>query len=130
MAYDLKNKLVIGISSRALFDFEEENKIFEEQGLDAYYRYQIENEHSTPKKGAAFRLVNNLLKINSRFEEPQVEVIIMSRNNSATSLRITKAAEHYKLDIQRSAWTGGNKNQGSARRKLQACFFRRWDNSP
>lgn len=109
MAYDLKNKLVIGISSRALFDLEAENKIFEEHGLDAYYKYQIENENNVPKKGTAFRLVNNLLKINAHFNEPQVEVIIMSRNNSATSLRITKAAEHYKLDIQRSAWTGGNK---------------------
>lgn len=108
MAYDLQNKLVIGISSRALFDLEVENKIFEEQGLDAYYQYQIENENNTPKKGTAFRLVKNLLKINAHFDEPQVEVIIMSRNNSAMSLRITKAAESYNLDIQRSAWTGGN----------------------
>lgn len=108
MAYDLQNKLVIGISSRALFDLEVENKIFEEQGLDAYYQYQIENENNTPKKGTAFKLVKNLLKINAHFNEPQVEVIIMSRNNSAMSLRITKAAESYNLDIQRSAWTGGN----------------------
>jgi|GEM_PF-4070834 len=28
MSYDLKNKLVIGISSRALFNLEEENVIF------------------------------------------------------------------------------------------------------
>lgn len=108
MAYDLQNKLVIGISSRALFDLEVENKIFEEQGLDKYYQYQIENENNTPKKGTAFKLVKNLLKINTHFDEPQVEVIIMSRNNSAMSLRITKAAESYNLDIQRSAWTGGN----------------------
>lgn len=109
MPYDLRNKLVIGISSRALFDLEVENKIFEEKGLDEYYKHQIENENTVPNKGTAFRLINNLLKINSHFDEPQVEVIIMSRNNSATSLRITKATEHYKLDIQRSAWTGGNK---------------------
>jgi len=107
--YDLKNKLVVGISSRALFNLEIENKIFEEKGLDEYYKYQIDNENNTPKKGTAFNLVKNILKINSYFNAPQVEVIILSRNNSATSLRITKAAEHYDLDIQRSAWTGGNK---------------------
>lgn len=109
MPYDLRNKLVIGISSRALFDLEIENKIFEQDGLNAYCEYQLQNENNPPKKGTAFRLVKNLLKINSHFNEPQVEVIIMSRNNSAMSLRIIKAAEHYNLDIQRSAWTGGNK---------------------
>lgn len=109
MGYDLDKKLVIAISSRALFDLEEENKIFEEKGLDEYYKYQIENEDLLPKKGTGFRLVKNLLNINSDFpNDKQVEVIIMSRNNSATSLRITKAIEKYKLDIQRSAWSGGN----------------------
>ena len=109
MGYDLNKKLVIAISSRALFNLEDENKIFEEKGLDAYYKYQIENEDLLPKKGTAFRLVKNLLKINQDFpDDKQVEVIIMSRNNSATSLRITKSIEKYNLDIQRSAWSGGN----------------------
>lgn len=109
MAYDLKEKLVIAISSRALFNLEEENKIFEEKGLDDYYNYQIENEDILIQKGTGFRLVKNLLKINEDFpDEKQVEVIIMSRNNSATSLRITKSIEKYNLDIQRSAWSGGD----------------------
>jgi len=109
LGYDLNKKLVIAISSRALFNLEEENKIFEEKGLDDYYKYQIENEDSLIQKGTGFRLVNNLLKINDDFpNDKQVEVIIMSRNNSATSLRITKSIEKYNLDIQRSAWTGGN----------------------
>ena len=109
MPYDLSKPLVIGISSRALFNLEDENKIFEEKGLDEYYKYQIENEDSQLKKGTAFRLVKNLLKINDDFpNDKQVEVIIMSRNNSATSLRITKSIEKYNLDIQRSAWSGGS----------------------
>ena len=109
MGYDLNKKLVIAISSRALFNLEDENKIFEEKGLDEYYKYQIENEDLLPKKGTGFRLVKNLLRINEDFpDDKQVEVIIMSRNNSATSLRITKSIEKYKLDIQRSAWSGGN----------------------
>ena len=109
MGYDLNKKLVIAISSRALFNLEDENKIFEEKGLDEYYKYQIENEDLLPKKGTGFRLVKNLLRINEDFpNDKQVEVIIMSRNNSATSLRITKSVEKYKLDIQRSAWSGGD----------------------
>jgi len=32
MAYNLKDKLVVGVSSRALSELEEENKIFEEKG--------------------------------------------------------------------------------------------------
>jgi 5'-nucleotidase len=109
VGYDLNKKLVIAISSRALFNLEDENKIFEEKGLADYYKYQIENEDKQIAQGTGFRLVNNLLKINEDFpNDKQVEVIIMSRNNSATSLRITKSIEKYKLDIQRSAWTGGN----------------------
>ncbi len=109
MGYDLDKKLVIAISSRALFNLEEENKIFEEIGLDAYYKHQIENEDVLIEKGTGFRLVKNLLRINEDFpKEKQVEVIVMSRNNAATSLRITKSIEKYELDIARSAWSGGN----------------------
>ena len=67
MAYNLNNKLVIAISSRALFDLEEENHIFEKDGLEAYYKYQLENEDKPLKKGTGYRLVENLLRINSFF---------------------------------------------------------------
>ena len=91
MPYNLNNKLVIAISSRALFDLEEENQIFEKDGLDAYYKYQLENEDKSLNKGTGYRLVENILKINSSFQsdERQVEVIISSKSNAATSLRIT-----------------------------------------
>ena len=109
MAYNLNNKLVIAISSRALIDLEEENQIFEKDGLDAYYKYQLENQDKSLKKGTGYRLVENILKINSFFssDERQVEVIILSKNNAATSLRITNAINDLKLDIIRSAWTSG-----------------------
>ena len=109
MAYTLNDKLVIAISSRAFFDLEEENQIFEKDGLDAYYKYQLENEDKSLKKGTGYRLVENILKINSFFssDERQVEVIILSKNNAATSLRITNAINDLKLDIIRSAWTSG-----------------------
>lgn len=110
MAYNLKDKLVIAVSSRALFDLETENKIFEEKGLEAYYKYQLENEGTHLNKGTGFRLVENLLKINDHFseDEKQVEVIILSKNNAAISLRITNSINKHNLDIVRSGWTSGN----------------------
>ena len=110
MSYNLQDKLVVAVSSRALFDLETENKIFEEKGLDAYYQYQLEIEKEPLEKGTGFRLVQNLLKINNYFdkEDKQVEVLILSKNNAATSLRITNAINSYGLDIIRSAWTSGN----------------------
>jgi len=109
MAYNLKDKLVVAVSSRALFDLEDENRVFEERGLDEYYRYQLEKENEPLKKGTGFRLIENLLKINDYFSESekQVEVIILSKNNAGTSLRISSAIDTYKLDIQRSGWTSG-----------------------
>lgn len=108
MSFDLSEILVVGISSRALFDLEEENRIFEEEGLEAYTRYQLDRIHDVPKPGTGLRLVENLLSLNSDPEHPKVEVIILSRNNAATSLRITRAIDHYGLEITRSAWTGGD----------------------
>jgi len=109
VGYNLSDKLVVAVSSRALFDLEEENKVFEDFGLDAYYNYQLENETLPLKKGTGYRLVENLLKINTFFEKDQrqVEVMILSKNNAATSLRITNAINELKLDIVRSAWTSG-----------------------
>jgi len=109
MAYKLDDKLVVAISSRALFDLEEENKIFEEKGLDAYYKYQLENENKPLEKGTGYRVVENLLKINEHFKsnEKQVEVVVLSKNNAGSSLRITNAINAHKLDIIRSGWTSG-----------------------
>lgn len=110
MAFDLKNKLVVAVSSRALFDLETENKVFEEKGLDEYYKYQLENENKELEKGTGFRLIENLLKINNYFskDERQVEVIVLSKNNAATSLRITNAINRHNLEIVRSGWTSGS----------------------
>lgn len=109
MPYNLEDKLVVAVSSRALFDLEKENEIFEKEGLDAYYRYQLENEGKPLKKGVGFRIVEKLLRINDHFdpEEKQVEVIVLSKNNASISLRITNAIEAYGLDIRRSGWTSG-----------------------
>ncbi len=107
MAYDLKDKLVIAISSRALFNLEEENAIFDEEGLESYYKHQLEHLDNPLAKGSGFRFVQNLLAINKKFDNKLIEVIILSRNNAATGLRIGRSIEHYNLDIERTGWTAG-----------------------
>lgn len=107
MAYDLKEKLVIAISSRALFDLEEENRLFDKKGLVHYYHHQIANEGKILKPGAAFNFIQNFLDINTHFNEKLIEVIILSRNNAATGLRIRRSIDHYKLDIDRAGWSAG-----------------------
>ena len=107
MAVSLDNCLVVGISSRALFDLDEENKIFEQEGLDAYAKYQIENEHELLKPGSGFALVKALLKLNELHDKRVVEVLIMSRNSPDTSLRIFSSIESYGLDITRAVLSGG-----------------------
>ena len=107
-AVDLSNYLVLGISSRALFDLTEENKIYEEQGLDAYCKYQIEHENELLKPGTGFPLIQAILKLNE-FDSSvrRTEVVIISRNSSDTSLRISNSINHYGLDVTRAAFTGG-----------------------
>lgn len=107
MPYDLTKPLVIGISSRALFNLEEENRIFEDQGVEAYEEYQVKHEQEILQPGAAFQLVKAFLELNNLRSERLVEVIIMSRNNPNTSLRIFNSIAGYDLDITRAALTSG-----------------------
>lgn len=106
MALQLENKLVVGISSRALFDLEEENRIFEEEGLEAYCRYQVEHENDILKPGTAFPLIKALHQLNADGEN-LTEIIVMSRNSADTSLRIFNSIRHYGLNISRAALAGG-----------------------
>lgn len=110
MAYDLTEPLVIAISSRALFNLEEENLIFEEQGLKAYEEFQVQHENEILQKGPAFQLIKAFLGLNDMEESGRkrlVEVIIVSRNSPNTSLRIFNSIQDYELDITRAALAGG-----------------------
>jgi 5'-nucleotidase len=108
MAFSLDNLLVVGISSRALFDLEAEEAIFRTQGLDAYRRHQIAHENAILKPGAGFALARALLDLNALTHNRRfVEVVIMSRNSSETSLRIFNSIRHYGLDITRAVLAGG-----------------------
>lgn len=108
MAVDFQDCLVIGISSRALFDLHEENAIYETEGLKAYANYQIEHENDVLKPGSGFPLVKALLNLNTIGKQRLVEVIIMSRNSADTSLRVFNSIRHYGLDITRAALGGGS----------------------
>lgn len=108
MAYDLENRLVVGVSSRALFDLTYENTIFESDGVEAYCRYQIEHENDILRPGPGFPLIKALLNLNNLPDkEGSVEVIIMSRNSPDSSLRVFKAIEHYGLNITRAVLASG-----------------------
>lgn len=108
MAYSLLNKLVVGVSSRALFDLTKENEIFEQQGVEAYSRYQIEHESIVLKPGPGFNLIKALLDLNHiTSHEGRVEVIIMSRNSADTSLRVFNSVAYYGLEISRAVLASG-----------------------
>src|SRR5947207_2216274 len=102
----LADKLVVAISSRALFDLSESHRIFTEQGVDAYQRYQIEHEDEILAPGPAFTLAKKMLRLN-RPEKQYVEVILLSRNSADTGLRVFNSIKHYGLDISRAAFTKG-----------------------
>ncbi|HHQ40735.1 MAG TPA: 5'-nucleotidase [Chromatiales bacterium] len=107
MPQRLEDRLVVAISSRALFDLEESHRVFEEQGVEAYCRYQIEHEDDPLEPGVAFPLVRKLLALNERLGRPVVEVILLSRNSADTGLRVFNSIEHHGLAITRAAFSGG-----------------------
>lgn len=106
MAVILDDKLVVGISSRALFDLEEENRIFEEEGLEAYAAYQRAHENDILNPGTAFPLIKALHKLNADGRY-LTEIIVMSKNSTDTSLRVFNSIAHYGLNISRAALVSG-----------------------
>lgn len=108
MANVANRKLVLAISSRALFDLSDSHRVFEAEGLDAYSQHQIEHENDVLKPGDAFYIVQKLLRLNQLLPgDPRVEVILLSRNSGDTGLRVFNSIEHYGLNISRAAFCGG-----------------------
>lgn len=108
MPFSLTDYLVIGISTRALFNLAKENEIYEREGIKAYSEYQLEHENEILDPGPGFSLVKSFLQLNEIFPGKKiVEVIIMSRNNADTSLRVLNSIQHYGLDITRAAFSSG-----------------------
>ncbi len=106
MPASLDGQLVVAISSRALFDFEEENRLFETGDDRAYMKLQLDRLDQPAKPGVAFSLVQKLLAFNDA-QAQRVEVVILSRNDPVSGMRVFRSAQHYGLPIQRGSFTGG-----------------------
>ena len=106
MPASLEGQLVVAISSRALFDFEEENLVFEQGDDRAYMQLQLDRLEEPAKPGVAFSLVRKLLAFNDANAQ-RVEVVILSRNDPVSGMRVFRSAQHYGLPIQRGSFTRG-----------------------
>ena len=121
MPATLEGQLVVAISSRALFDFEEENIVFEQADDRAYMQLQLARLDQPAKPGVAFSLVRKLLSFNSPGEQ-RVEVVILSRNDPVSGMRVFRSARHYGLPIERGVFTRGQ-SPWRYLRPLRATLF-------
>ena len=121
MAASLNGKLVVAISSRALFDFEEENQLFEGADDRAYMALQLAKVDEPARPGVAFSLVRKLLAFNTP-DAQRVEVVILSRNDPVSGMRVFRSARHYGLSIERGVFTRGE-SPWRYLRPLQAHLF-------
>ncbi len=101
----LEGQFVAAISSRALFDFEEENRLFEAQDDRAYMQLQLQRLDVPARPGVAFSLVHKLLAFNAA--QPRVQVVILSRNDPVSGMRVFRSCQHYGLPIERGVFTRG-----------------------
>lgn len=109
MVYPIEKKLVVAVSSSALFDLSESHAVFTEKGPKAYKEFQESNLDKTLAKGVAFPFIRRFLNINKKFsKQSPVEVVLLSRNSAATGKRVFRSIAHYELDITRAAFMEGN----------------------
>lgn len=108
MAYDITKKLVVGISSTALFDLSKEHEIFEKKGTDEFIKYQIQMKDQPPAAGVAYPFIRRLLHLNNIFpDQKPVEVVILSRNDPEAGARIMNSTKAHELDITRGIFLSG-----------------------
>ena len=108
MPYPIERKLVIAVSSSALFDLSESHSVFVKQGPKAYKKFQEDNIDKVLDKGVAFPFIKRFLNINNRFRKQEpVEVVLLSRNSATTGKRVFRSIKHYGLDISRAAFMEG-----------------------
>jgi 5''-nucleotidase. len=121
MPFDIDSKFVVAVASSALFDLKESDRVFRENGEEVYRKYQRENENKILAPGVAYPLIKRLLSINTP-QDQIVEVVLMSRNDPDTGLRVFKSIEHYGLSISRAAFVTGN-NPFKYMAAFNACLF-------
>ena len=121
MSVSLEDKLVVAISSRALFDFEEENRVFESGDAAGYMRLQLQRLDQPAKPGIAFSLIRKLLAFNDTTSQ-RVEVVVLSRNDPVSGMRVFRSAQANHLHLQRGVFTQGRSPFGYLR-PLRAHLF-------
>ena len=110
MAYDLENRLVIGVASSAMFDLSNTDAVFKRDGEALYRKFQESNLNNPLPKGIAFSFIKRLLSLNDlspKKDDPLVEVILLSRNDPDTGLRVMRSIEHYKIGMTRAIFMQG-----------------------
>lgn len=109
-----QNAVTIAVSSRALFRMDEEQRIYTEQGVEEYVRYQLDHENEPFTPGPAFPFVKALEAVNKRLRElyPDSEdifdIVLMTNNHAQVGVRLINSINHYDLFIERFCMTGGN----------------------
>jgi len=117
----LDDKLVVAISSRALFDFEEENRVFDSGDAAGYMRLQLERLDEPARPGIAFSLIRKLLAFNDAASQ-RVEVVVLSRNDPVSGMRVFRSAKAHGIHLQRGVFTQGRSPYGYLR-PLHAHLF-------
>jgi 5'-nucleotidase len=108
MAYPIDQKLVIAVSSTALFDFTFEHQIFRSEGLEAFRKYQVEHRSKPPEPGAAYPFIKRLLHLNKIYADVRpIEVVILSRNHPDAGQRVMDSMAAHDLDISRGSFLSG-----------------------
>lgn len=123
MAYSLEGKLVVAVASSALFDLTESDKVFREQGEEAYRDFQRARETELLPPGVAFPFLRRLLALNGTAEDDRpVELVLLSRNDPDTGARIFHSAHSMGLELERAVFTSGASPWGYAE-SFGACLF-------
>lgn len=111
MAYDLERRLVIGVASSAMFDLSESDAVFKREGEEQYRKFQEQNLNTPLPKGIAFAFIKRLLSLNDLCpdaqSDPLVEVVLLSRNDPDTGLRVMKSIEYYGIGMTRAIFMQG-----------------------
>lgn len=124
MPFPIEQKLVVAVSTTALFDLSKEDELYKKLGLEEFRAYQKKNRSNLPKPGAAFPFVERLLNLNNIYDEEQpIEVVILSRNHADASLRVTDALKHYGLNISRFFFTAGEQQTFKYIESLDAVLY-------
>ncbi|MEJ7136856.1 5'-nucleotidase [Amphibiibacter pelophylacis] len=108
--------LVVALSSRALFDFDADTEQFERERAalpspppweDHFMEFQRQRLESSVPPGAAFALASKLMRFNTPGQPPRVDVVVVSRNDPISGMRVFRSAQQRGLPLERGVFTRG-----------------------